>query len=247
MPNSADQKTYGLFSTAGNAKLIRELENAGAKIFKFPPVETEPVVADETSLDCLQNLTNFDWVIFPDVFAVEYFLQALELHGVDVFELDAVRVLALGEAVADRLRFVQLHADLIPNFVETGSVLQTLLNFIGPNSLEKSRFLMPKEVFARLEIAQNLSEKDASVTELPVYRAAISDKTEVSRLKVLLTGGAIDEFIFSSPEDLISLKYIFSDERITTILSEIEVSATSELMMRTLKEHNQKSKFRRPY
>jgi hypothetical protein len=67
----------------------------------------------------------------------------------------------------------------------------------------------------------------------------------VSKLKVLLTGGAIDEFIFSSPTDLISLKYFFSDDSMSEILSETEVSATDEVMFQALKEHNQKPKFRR--
>ncbi len=246
MQNSADQKTYGLFSTIANRKLIGELESGGAKVFQFPPIETEKVILDKTSINYLQNLMNFDWIIFPDVFAVDYFLQALEVCGVDYFELDAVSVYALGEAVADRLRFVQLHADLIPNFVQTESVFLTLTNFISQNGFENLHFLLLKEIFSSIEITKKLTENKAIVTELPIYQALITDKREVAKLKVLLTNGAIDEFIFSSPTDLISLKCLFWDDSMSEILSETEVSATDEVMLQALKEHNQKPKFYRP-
>ena len=245
MPNSAAQKTYGLFSTAANRKLISELESGGAKVFQFPPIETEKVILDQTSINYLQNLTDFDWIIFPDVFAVDYFLQALEEFNVDFFEMDAVNVCAIGEAVADRLRFVQLHADLIPNFVETESVLTTILNYTNQNGLENLRFLLPKEIDTEIELTEKLTENKAIVTKLPVYQARIKDKKEVSKLKILLTGGAIDEFIFSSPTDIIALKYLFAGDSISEILAEIEVSATDEVMFQALKEHNLKIKIRK--
>ena len=210
MSNATDQKTYGLFSTAANRKLIDKLESSGAKVFQFPPIETEKVILDEHSISYLQNLTDFDWLIFPDVFAVDYFLQALEELSVDFFEMDAVNVCAIGEAVADRLRFVQLHADLIPNFVETESVLTTILNYTNQNGLENLRFLLPKEFDSEIELTEKLTENKTIVTEFPIYQARFTDKRKVSKLKALLNGGAIDEFIFSSPTDIIALKYLFA-------------------------------------
>lgn len=242
MSNATDQKTYGLFSTAVNQKLIRKLESDGAKVFLFPPIETEKVISDETSINYLQNLTNFDWIIFPDVFAVDYFLQALEELDVDFFELDAVQVCAIGEAVADRLRFVQLHADLIPNFVETENIFATITNYTSQNGLKNLRFLLLKENGAEIELTEKLTENKAFVTELPIYQARIRDKREVSKLKILLKNGAIDEFIFSSLTDIIALKYLFSVDEVSEVFDEIKVSATDEVMFQALKEHNLKSK-----
>ena len=242
MQSSADQKTYGMFATAANRKLVRELESDGAKVFQFQAIKTEKMILDKTAIAYLQNLADFDWIILPDVLTVDYFLQALEEVGIDFFELDVVRVCALGEAVADRLRFVQLHADLIPNFVETESVFTSLSNFISQSKLENLRFLLPKEIFSSVEVTKKLTENKAIVTELAIYQATISDKREVSKLKTLLKGGAIDEFIFSSPTDLISMKYIFSDVSISEILAETKISATDEIMFQALKEYNLKPK-----
>ena len=78
---------------------------------------------------------------------------------------------------------------------------------------------------------------------MPIYQARIKDKREVSKLKTLLAGGAIDEFIFSSPTDIIVLKYLFSVDEISEVFNEIKVSATDEVMFQMLKEHNQKATF----
>ncbi len=243
MSNATDQKTYGLFSTANNRKLIDKLESSGAKVFQFPPIETEKVILDENSTGYLQNLTSFDWLIFPDIFAVDYFLQVLEELSVDFFELDAVKVCVFGESVADRLRFVQLHADLIPNLVETESVFTTITNYTSQNGLENLRFLLLKEIDAEIELSEKLTENKAVVTELPIYQARINDKREVSKLKILLAGGAIDEFIFSLQTDIIALKYLFSVDEISEVFNEIKVLATDEVMFQMLKEHNQKATF----
>lgn len=245
MSNATDQKTYGLFSTTANRKLIRELESSDAKVFQFPPIETEKVSLDKNSIHYLQNLTDFDWLIFPDVFAVDYFLQALEELGVDFFDLDAVKVCVLGESVADSLRFVQLHADLIPNFVETESVFAAIKNYTSQNGLKNLRFLLLKEIETEFALTEKLTENKAVVSELPIYQARIRDKREVSKLKVLLANGAIDEFIFSSPMDIIALKHIFPHDSMSKILAEIEVSATDDVMFQALKEHNIKSKIKR--
>ncbi len=55
MPNSADGKTYGLFDTPLNKKLIVELEKNATGVFCFPPVETEKIVLDEEKKEILRN------------------------------------------------------------------------------------------------------------------------------------------------------------------------------------------------
>jgi len=78
----------------------------------------------------------------------------------------------------------------------------------------------------------------AKVLELPIYRAKLADKIEIAKLKTLLNGGAIDEFIFSTPADFIALQFYFSGVAMIDVLSGINVSATSENTFQTAKEYN---------
>ncbi len=237
------EKTYALFAAPANKKIIAELEQRGAKVFQFSPLEIEKTVLDEKSIDTVKKLDAFDWVIFPDVLTVEYFLQILEENEVALFEMDSTQVCAIGEAVADRLRFAQLHADVIPASVSAKDVFLALSDYIGKEELSGLRFLLVKEDLDKYAINEQLVENNAKVIELPVYRAAISRNDETAKLKILLKGGAIDEFIFSSPTDLIALKRYFDNEYISETFAEILISATDKIIWQALSEHDLKANF----
>lgn len=243
MSNSTNEKTYALVSSPLNKRLAARIETSGRRLVQFPPIETEKIALDEKSDVSANDWLNFDWLIFSDVFAVDYFLQTLEENGKDFFELDGLRVCALGEAVADRLRFVQLHADVIPQSVETEAVFAALSAYIGEDAVGGKSYLSVKKRSAENEINKKLTEKGAIAAELEIYRAKFAETGENIRLKILLKGGAIDEFIFSSTEELITLKEFLSPDSLSEVLFETEVSATDDVTFQSLKEHNLKPKY----
>ena len=240
MPNSIADKTFALFASPNNKKVAAELEAAGAKVVKFPMLEAERVEPDENSIEQLNRLKNFDWIIFPDVLTVDFFLHSLKENAVDFFELDEIRVCALGEDVSDRLRFVQLHADVIPNTVKTADVSSALKNYIAAENFENLKFLLPKEISARNEITNELLKTGAEVSELPIYQIKVSKENEITKLKTLLKGGAIDEFIFSAPTDFAYLNHIFNDEPLAGVFAGIEISAIDGLAYQSLRENDLK-------
>ena len=244
MTNSIAGKTFALFDNPTGVKLIAEIEKTGAKLLKFPIIETEKIELSETSIELIKNLKNFNWIIFPDVLAVDYFLAGLEENGVDFFELDEVRVCALGEVVSDRLRFVQLHADVIPNLIGAENIVSSLKNYTAEDELKKMKFLIVKEISLDNAIRNELIKSRAEVTELPVYRIKPAVKNETAKLKTLLItlfrGGAIDEFIFSAPTDFIALKNTFNEELFAELFSEIKVSAVDGLTLQIVREHDLK-------
>lgn len=237
METSSNQKTYALFAAPAARKLVNALEEAGAKLFQFAPVGTEKIVCGENDEIVRERLNEFQWIVFPDVFAVEYFLEILQENELDPFELDHARVLALGEAVSDRLRFVQLHADIIPPTTKTNKVLSSLFDYLGKDDLKDLKFLFPREMSTDVQLKNSLIAAGAEVTELGVYRADVPEKNKSANLKALLKGGAIDEFIVSSPEDIVSLKHYLSTEDLAGEFADIRFSGVDEVSMQTLREH----------
>lgn len=236
-----NEKTFALFSNPINKKIVAELEKNNAKVFRFPMPEIKKLAPDETSIGVLKNLDAIDWIIFPDVLTVDFFLETLQANEIDLFEMDSVQVCALGEAVADRLRFVQLHADVIPTSLDAANVFIALSDFIGKGELSNLRFLLPKEVSREYEIKEKLVRCGANVVELPIYQAMISRDWEIAKLKVLLQSGAIDEFIISSPIDLVALEIYFNRESTAETLSKLNISAVDKLVFQTLREHELKA------
>ncbi len=241
MTNFSTQKTYALLNTPMNKKLIADLEKRGAKVFKFPPLETEKINADADFIKAIKNPARFDWIIFPDVFSVDYFLQTLEENGTDFYELDDLRVCAFGEAVSDRLRFSQLHADVVPNSIETKNVYRELTDYIGGDKLSELNFLFLKENLSKYDLINKLKGAGAAISEFAVYRINTSGGTDLTKLKILLEGGAVDEFIFSAAEDVFALYYYFSGE-IEDLKKELKTSAVGETVFQTLKEYGFKAR-----
>jgi uroporphyrinogen III methyltransferase/synthase len=232
MMNFSAQKTYALFATPFNKKNIADLAAQHIETIIFPTIITSEI---EDSDSILENLTEFDWLVFTDVYAVEYFVKALEKIDVDLFELDALRVLAFGEAVSDRLRFSQLHADVIPSTIKTLDVMQSLKDYVFEDFAEL-KFLVLQAQDSQLEIISELRNLNSSVTVLPIYSAKIADETQIPKLKALLKGGAIDEFIFSTHFDVLNLAQIFQTENLTEILEGVTLTATDELTLQSLHE-----------
>jgi uroporphyrinogen-III synthase len=241
---STDGKTYALIDAGSGKKLAAALSASGAGVVRFPPLQTEATILDEESQSIFtafgNDLNNFDWLIFTDIFAVDYFLQMLETSGTDFFELDALNVCALGEAVADSLRFASLHADVIPNFIDAEAVLAAVIDYVGKSELGKKRFLVVKRKTAGSEIEKELASAGAAhVASLEIYQSEIASADgAIPKLKALLAGGAIDEFVFGAPADLLALREFLPDLTLPEILRDIRVSATDEVTLQNLREHN---------
>ncbi len=238
MSNPVTDKTYALFDTPINKKIIARLNETETAHFLFPPLETEAVKLNDEKTSLIKNIGWYNWLIFTDVLAVDYFLESLTDNEIDFFELDAVRVCAFGEAVADRLRFVQIHADLIPNRIEDVYICAGIKIYHGEDNLENLKFLLVKDDSPASEIGRLLKENQADVTELLIYRAKKSVKSDLTKLITLLKGGAIDEFVFSAPEDLTALKYFFAENDLPDVLAEIKTSAPDANIYQTLREYD---------
>jgi uroporphyrinogen-III synthase len=237
MQSASNEKTYALFSTTANRRLAAALSEAKAKVFEFEPIEIRPLKTGQILFD------EFDWIIFPDLYAVDFFLSLLEENSIDLFELDAAQVLTLGEAVADRLRFVQLHADVIPPTIETETIFAALTDYLGKENLNGLRVVVPKESDFDFELKDKLIDAGATVKEIAVYQASVAEKNVTANLKALLKGGAIDEFIISAPEDVVSLKHYLSPDDLRAGFAGVRVSGTNEISMQTLRENNLRPHF----
>lgn len=230
----SEEKTYALFNSPNNKKLIAELDSKNIETIVFPTITTISAINNE---DFPLPMEDFDWLIFPDVYTVEYFVNYLEENGVDLFELDSVRVCAYGEAVADRLRFSQLHADVIPPTVKTKDVIQGIKDYVfDEEEFQSLRFLVLKKYDSEIEAANDLANLNSSITELAVYDINIEDETILPKLKALLKGGAIDEFIFSSHYDVLNLAQLFQTDNLEELLENINLTATDKLTLQSLQE-----------
>lgn len=229
--------SYALFVTPKNKQIISELQNLMKRVFFIPSIETEKLLLDKLAENTIKTSVNFDWIIFTDVFTVDYFIEILQEFEIDLFDLDSVRICAFGEAVSDRLRFSEIHADIIPSSIDTESIFKSINNYLAGEDFSKLKFLILKELTNRIELTGKIKTASSLVSEISLYRILERDKPEISKIKALITGGAIDEIVFSDPSDLMAFKTYFPDAVNQNIFSGITFSAANEVMFQMLSEY----------
>lgn len=178
-------------------EFITELKHFGANVFSFPTIE---IAAPESYADlnaAIENLQNYDWIIFTSANAVEHFLARLAAKNLETAELDYLRVACVGDATAERLRLAQIHIDVLPIESSAESLFEEIKNYVG--ELAGLRFLFPRSEIAREILPQKLKENGASVFAPVAYRTVLPEKPETAKFRAMLAGGSIDCVTFASP------------------------------------------------
>lgn len=224
-------KTYGIFGIGSNRKLIEQLESDGNRVVQFPEVHKKSVELKDQDASVFSGLKEFDWVCFEDVFAVEFFIERLHEFGIEPFELDEVRIAVYGDAVSDRLRFNQLHADVISDRNEDARVFELIKQYLfDEGEIDGLKMLFVTRENSKSNFAGLFDEAGADVTKLPIYESEVKEST--AKIKALFAGGAIDEVFLSSPDEVYDLLTIFQVNPLATT----EISTSDQIAFQTLRE-----------
>ena len=69
--------------------------------------------------------------MFTSVNGVDHFLRRLQTVGHEVSKLDEVKVCAIGDATAEKLRVAHIHVDVVPNEFKAEGVFDALVQYLG--------------------------------------------------------------------------------------------------------------------
>ncbi len=238
MPIQFQEKTFLIAEYVEQpSKLSVELQNAGVNVLFLPTIQCFEKTLDELAAT-IDRLFEFDWLIFPDSKTVDVFIERLTEKQFDLFQLDTVRICAFGETVSDRLRFSQIHADVIPRFVETESILNAISNYIGGDSyFENISFGFLSDESENLKIIDVLRERKSIAEKIVIYRNEISEPKTLSKLRALLNGGAIDGIIFPNPDSIYKFAELFD----LNLPKDAKIIAFGDLTSQTLNERRLKA------
>jgi uroporphyrinogen III methyltransferase/synthase len=206
-----------------------QLENYGAKVIVCPTIE----ITDPDSFmrldEALDHLYGYDWLIFTSVNGVESFLRRAESRKHQISELDDLRVCAIGEATAERLRTAKVHVDVIPTQFKAELVFAALEEFVGGREgLRGLNFLIPRAAVARDYLPRELESAGARVDVVEAYRTVIPAQLDRGRLAAMLAGGA-DCIAFTSSSAVKNLGLLFDTNDLSQTLGGIVVACIGEV------------------
>jgi|GEM_PF-4444283 len=220
-------ETFAIFQDESKKNLVEKLSKAGKIIFLPKPTPCKTNAFAEKI-----NITSFDWLVLTDVIATEIFLEKLNLEGFDFYDLDYLQICAIGEAVAERLRLHEIHCDII---APLNKVVDTIANYIQKCNFQNLRFLIITRNPNGSQLKNILCQKDADVTEIQIYELKLHESKNLTMLKTLIKGGAIDKLILTSPHEIVTLKWLFPND-LNQALAETRIFAADEITFRSLEE-----------
>lgn len=204
------------FILSGASEGIREsVEKGGNTVIEIPAV-TMPL--DHSSLT-VPEFGDHDWIVFPDAFAALHFAEFLFRQGIDLAELDMLRIAALTERTADAMTAISIHADLVSH--THSELFREILQYEGGIDGGNLKILVPCEASVLNGLSAGFADERVIAQFLPVYEKSSRPVSDLPKIKALLIGGAIDEINFCSLTDLETLSELFKDTDLLTILENV--------------------------
>jgi uroporphyrinogen III methyltransferase/synthase len=166
------------------SELVRQLRDLGARVLELPTIAVEPLPQDELA-GAIEDLAEFDWVVFTSANAVELFFKCLAAGGGDARTLAGRRVAAIGPATAARLAEHGIRADLVPEEAVAESLAAAL---VAAGVGAGTRVLLPRAAEARDVLTETLRQEGALVEAVAVYRTVVPAAVDEACLEALGAG-----------------------------------------------------------
>jgi uroporphyrinogen III methyltransferase/synthase len=153
-------------SRARSDGLAWHLARLGADVLEIPTIRIEPVALGEVEHAQLKAMAqHFDWIVFTSLNAVNFFFDEMSKLGVDIRQLGAVKLAAVGPTTAGCVTAKLLKVDLQPAIYTTEKLAEEFARI----DVSGVRFCLPHGNLADPLLANQLRENGGTVTEWKLY------------------------------------------------------------------------------
>lgn len=157
---------------------IEKFKSLGANVISFPTIKTVEIKDNEKLYRELDNLNNYEYLVFTSVNGVDIFFKELFKRGLDTRALAGMKIAAVGPKTADSMEKFGIVADIVPDKY----VAEELIDVLKPILKKEDRVLIPRAKIARPKLVEEL--KDISViTEVEIYETIKDDNIEMDILE----------------------------------------------------------------
>ena len=208
-----------------SSKLRHRFNIHGAEVLTQPAIRVAPPADWSQTDSALEQLQEYDWLVFTSGNGVDGLLNRIFERGGDVRTLGRVRIAALGKGTAERLKNFYLTPDLSPDRVDAAEVAETLTE-----DAPGGAFLLVRASGDRPVLAEELEEAGAAVDQIPVYQTVEIEEPNQDVADALRAGEITWVAVTSSPTAR-SLVRLYGDS-----LRSAKIVSISPLTSATLKE-----------
>jgi len=204
--------------------LVEGLENLGAQPIEAPTFRLAPPEDPEAVDRAAASVDTYDWLVFESANAVSRFFAALSRGPRDLRALGRVAVCAVGASAGERLIASGIKPDVVVPEFRVESIGEALG---AKGALTGQRVLVVRPDRQRDVLADDLTRRGATVTDLVAYRAApeSADSPAVQNVYRLLLEGKIDAVTFTNPSAVQVFASLIGEEQAVDLLNTTVVAA----------------------
>ena len=209
------------------------LSDAGAGVIEFPTIKTvEPESWD--NLDkAIEQIKNFDWIIFTSVNGVKFFVKHLKEIGRDIRALAGLKICCIGPKTAEAVENLGLIVDVVPKEYRAESIIDEL----SAEGLEGKKILIPRAKVAREVLPEKMTEQGAEVTIAETY-VTIRPEEAKAEVRRLFEEEKIDVVTFTSSSTVKNFVEMWdSSEDAKALLNGVTIASIGPITSETARSY----------
>jgi uroporphyrinogen III methyltransferase / synthase len=207
------------------------LQRHGAEVLLFPTIETVPVASYARLDAALDQLDQYQWLLFTSVNGVKYFVERLHACGKSVEALQSMKIATIGPETARAVTDLSLQVAAVPDEYRAEALVTVLGDVRG------QRILLPRAAEAREILPKELQALGAQVDEIPVYQTIRPHTEETANLRELFLAGKIDMVTFTSSSTVRNFVAAFAGESLPQLLSKTQLGCIGPITADTVREY----------
>lgn len=180
-----DKSKKRILFTGTNPQKFKDL----GRILHQPMIKIVPLDDYGEIKKEIKRINKYHWIIFTSRYGAEYFF---DIFNRKKLHIPKVKICAIGETTADRLKEYGVKVDCIPKNESSQGIIETLRKF----NLKGKNILIPRSNLSSDYLSCSLKKIGAHVKAIPVYRNIMP-----SRYK-RIDFNKIDEIFFTSPSTI---------------------------------------------
>ena len=215
-------------------EFIRILEADGGNVISFPTIEITPPKSYKSLDKAINNIEQYDWIIFTSVNGVHCFFNRLKHLGKDIRTLHGAKIAAIGEITAHKIQSMDINVEMVPDDYKA----EGLIKLFKKNKVKGSKILIPRAKVARDILPQSLISLGANVDVVTAYVTKKPNKLQTKKLAKLLNEEKVDLITFTSSStarNFFELIPDFKQSRNKTL-----IACIGPITARTVKDHGYK-------
>ncbi len=211
------------------SNLVSQLTKLGANCIEIPTIQIIAPKETDPLKKAINNLNEYDWLIFTSVNGVKFFFDTLFDMGKDVRVLGHLKFACIGPITKERLADHGIISDILPETYQAESVVDAFANI----NIKGKKVLLPRAKIARSVLPDELTRMGAILDEVAVYETVLSTLGKETLIS-MLTEKEIDAVTFTSSSTVSNFMSLLESLDAKALLKDVAIASIGPITSDTL-------------